>query len=216
MKKVVIFDFDKTLTTRDTFKIWIACVFYFFPHRVILCLNIILLMKIYKEPEKLQLLKNKLFSKLISNLHINQIDKISDRFRKRTVKFLRFNLLEAIKEHIDKNHIVYVVTASSELAISKLLEEHRVQVVGAQFEEKNNRLTGRLVRDGCYGKFKVSEFFLRIKGTQNIDFEIIESWSDSISDWPIMRLAKNRYWIDTGGEVNAIRKIDPNGTVLRL
>ena len=52
VKKVVIFDFDKTLTTRDTFKIWIACVFYFFPHKVILCLNI-LLMKIYKEPEKL-------------------------------------------------------------------------------------------------------------------------------------------------------------------
>ena len=29
VKKVVIFDFDKTLTTRDTFKIWIACVFIF-------------------------------------------------------------------------------------------------------------------------------------------------------------------------------------------
>ena len=173
-------------------------------------------MKISKEPEELQLLKDKLISKLISNLHIDQVDKISERFKRNAAKFLRSNLLYSIRQHVDLNHLVYVVTASSELAVNKLLEGYGVEVVGTQFEEKHCRLTGHLIRDGCYGSSKVNEFLLRVKGTHYVDFEIIECWSDSISDWHLMRLAKKRYWVNSAGDESAIRKLDPSGILLRL
>ena len=67
-------------------------------------------------------------------------------------------------------------------------------VIGTEFEKLNGKFTGRLISANCYGSEKTE----RIKSwarSFNINIDVKEAWSDHISDFEMISLAKKRCWI---------------------
>lgn len=192
MKECALFDFDGTLTTRDTTALLCWELGKFRPWRLVIRLPLILKFFLTgKSSLVIQQTKNQFIGSLISGLTFYEVEKPLARFRSRVNKIERLDVMERLHQFLADGKKVVVVTASPEFAICYYFAHIDVEVIGTKFETKNGRFTGHVQGKNCYGKEKLLRINEWLQGVSE-DYSVVEAWGDSKADIPMMSVAEKR------------------------
>ena len=154
--QIFLFDFDGTLTTRDTLLAFIR----FAKGRwkllgtLVLHLPLLLLMKLHLYPNGR--MKERIFGFLFKDMREEDFDNICRAFARSHRFLLRPKGIKRINDALNEGAEVLIISASIDHWVRPFFEElPEVRVIGTQIEVKNGRLTGRFHGKNCYGAEKV-------------------------------------------------------------
>ena len=159
MRKIYAFDFDGTLTTKDTLLEFIhfakgsGQMFRGF----LLFSPLLILMKLHLFPNWKA--KQKIFSYFFKGMNINEFNALCTRFAEQNKHLLRPAGIEKVRQAIAEEHTtVLIISASIENWVRPFFDEidKKIQVLGTQIETKEGRLTGQFTTKNCYGQEKVN------------------------------------------------------------
>ena len=154
MKKVYAFDFDGTLTTKDTLLEFIrfAKGAFAFGLGFMRYAHLLVLMKLGLYPNWKA--KQKVFAHFFGGMTIEDFDAICQEFAASSRHLLRPKGIEAINQALSEGSEVLIISASIDNWVQPFFAE--VKVLGTQIEVKNGKLTGRFLTKNCYGEEKVN------------------------------------------------------------
>ena len=184
---LVLFDFDGTLTTRDSlpdFLIYAVGI----PKTIwssILLSPILLNYKIGLYDN--QKAKEKVISHFFRGWKVKKFSEVSSNYsRNRLPEILKTSGVEKLKWHINSGHEVAIVSASIEDWIIDWTDKLDINLIATKLEKKEGLLTGQFKTKNCYGTEKV----FRIKKHYNLkEYKYIYAYGDTEGDKPMLKLA---------------------------
>jgi HAD superfamily hydrolase (TIGR01490 family) len=192
MIKVCAFDFDGTLTTRDTLIEFIryakgsaALCFGFLLHCPLLVLMKLGLYPNYKA-------KQRIFSFYFRGMDIKDFDEVCRRFAADKRNLLRRSGIAEMQRVQNAGAKILVVSASIDNWVMPFFHDMKdVVVAGTKIETIDGRLTGRFLTKNCYGQEKVN----RIKAMfpDRGQYELT-AYGDSRGDKEMLEYADQGYY----------------------
>ena len=185
MKKIYAFDFDGTLTTKDTLLEFIrfAKGTLTFGLGFMRYTHLLVLMKLGLYPNWKA--KQKVFAHFFKDTTLEDFDAICQEFTASSRHLLRPKGIEAINQALNEGSEVLIVSASIDNWVQPFFPQ--VKVLGTQIEVKDGKLTGRFLTKNCYGEEKVNrlkaiypnrqDYHLTAFGDSNGDKELL-AWAD--------------------------------------
>lgn len=156
-RKVAVFDFDGTLTTKDTLLMFIhfATGTQRFLIGFMLFSPIIILTKLGMFDN--HRCKEKVFSWFFKGMKHDEFEELGRRFCSRLKTVAKASTTQALAKHRQQGDSVYVISASIEEWVRPYCETLGVNIVLATKVEtdRNGVLTGRFASHNCYGEEKV-------------------------------------------------------------
>lgn len=192
-RKVVVFDFDGTLTTKDTLLEFIkfSCGIMHFYIGFLIYSPILVLMKLHLFPswKAKQIVFGWFFKGMeysdFVRLGIAFADKIEEMRRERTHE----RLVELKVQGVD----IYVITASIDEWVRPYASRLGVKdVLGTKVEVFEGKLTGRFVSKNCYGQEKVNRL---LEVEPNRKEYYLYAYGDSRGDKEMLKLADEPVWV---------------------
>jgi phosphatidylglycerophosphatase C len=192
-----LYDFDGTITSKDTTVLLLVALLKLRPWRFFGLIWFLFRMFVASDNVSKQGYKNKAIGYLIKGLSGMRLSVALKDFKNK-VKFLyRPSVLNSIDQAIQDGCTVLIVTASPSFAISDCVSDLPVEVLGTEFEKKENIYTGLLKSENCYGKEKVNRIN-EWATSKKIVLNVQSAWSDHFSDFDMLSLSAKRYWV--GGD----------------
>lgn len=155
MKKIYFFDFDGTLTYKDTMFLFLKfCNPFKFYVQFFLHVPIFILLKLkLAEAEKV---KKSLIFKVLKSETKESLEKKSQKFFDANFQeIIRENALDFIK-NIDREHTEsFIVTASLDIWVAPFAKYFKMELLATKAEFKNNKLTGNFIGQNCNKQAKV-------------------------------------------------------------
>lgn len=151
--KVYAFDFDGTLTKKDTFLAFIEYAkgygktfwgfFLFSP--------ILILMKLRLFPNWKA--KQMVFSWFFKGMNINEFNQICHEFADRNQRIIRTGGWDTIRKALANGEQVIIITASIENWVKPFFKEfgNQIKVEGTKIDVRINQITGQFLTQNCYG-----------------------------------------------------------------
>ena len=197
MSSQALYDFDGTITSKDTTVLLLVALLKLRPWRFFGLIWFLFRMFVASDNVSKQGYKNKAIGYLIKGLSGMRLSVALKDFKNK-VKFLyRPSVLTSINQAIQDGCTVLIVTASPSFAISDCVSDLPVIVLGTEFEKEENIYTGLLKSENCYGKEKVNRINEWARSNK-IVLSVQSAWSDHFSDFDMLSLSAKRYWV--GGE----------------
>jgi phosphatidylglycerophosphatase C len=191
-RQLVLFDFDGTITTKDTlaeFMIHYHGKFkYYFGLGV---LSPVLAMWAGKLMQNWKA-KQHFLSWFLRGADANDFRLKCQAFANNVIPALvRPGALEAIHKYKKEGATVVVVSASAQDWVKPWCDAHHVECIATNLEVKDNKITGKILGKNCHGEEKVC----RIKEQFNIsDFKEIIAYGDSSGDMEMLALAHHAHY----------------------
>lgn len=191
-KRLVIFDFDKTITTKDSF---IDFLIFFagkrkFLQGIIFCFKDLIYYKLKIISN--QRAKETLFTYFLKDLTLNEIITAGDIYaEKRLPNILNKRALEKINYHLRNNDRLVIVSASPKYWFEKWATSAGFSdIICTDLEFSSKLFTGKIKGKNCYGFEKVN----KLKKNINIEeFDYIFAYGDSRGDKEIINIADESY-----------------------
>lgn len=193
MNKVYAFDFDGTLTTRDTLLEFIrySCGTWKFVAGFVLSLPLLLLMKFRLYPNWKA--KQRVFAWFFKGMPIKDFDALCRQFARDNMRLLRPQGLSVIRSALAENSKVMIVSASIENWVRPFFEEFGEQVLVSctRIDVRQDTVTGKFLTQNCYGGEKVK----RIKRAFPFrnTYELI-AFGDTEGDKAMLEYADKSYY----------------------
>ena len=191
-KEIAFFDFDGTITKKDTLLEFIK----FSKGNLLFYLGFILNLP-YLAAYKIGLISNqtakeKILQFFFRNTPVQTFKEYCHSFSKNVLPMLiRPEALEEIKCLKEKNIIVVVVSASPENWIEDWTKESQMELIASKLEIRDNEITGKILGKNCHGNEKVC----RINEAYDLsNYYIVAAYGDSKGDKPMLRLAKKAHY----------------------
>lgn len=185
MRNIAVFDFDGTITKKDTLLEFIK----FSKGRKSFLMGFLLYSPLLIS-YKLGLypnwkVKQKIFSYFFKGMRYDTFCDFGKKFALKINSFINENIFEKLKEHTAKGDEIYVVSASIEEWVSPWCKNLGIRnVLGTQIEVIDGTVTGAFKSKNCYGQEKVNrllekephrnEYFLTAYGDSRGDKEMLE------------------------------------------
>lgn len=187
MKKVAVFDFDGTLTTKDTLLEFIK-----FTHGEVafwgglsLFIPMIALMKLHLMPN--WKVKEMVFSWFYKDMEYAKFIKLGEKFADYVETICKDSTIKQLKGLQAQGTNVYVVSASIDDWVRPFCKRLGVKdVIGTIVEVKHGKLTGRFLSKNCYGQEKVNRL-LEVEPNRN-DYYLY-AFGDSRGDKEMLEFA---------------------------
>jgi len=185
MRSITVFDFDGTITKKDTLLEFIkfckgrkSFIIGFLLYSPLLIAYKIGLYPNWK-------VKQKIFSYFFKGMKYDTFCDFGERFALKINSFINENIFEKLKEHMAKGDDIYVISASIKEWVSPWCKNLGIEnVLGTQIEVINGTITGAFKSKNCYGQEKVNrllekepnrnEYFLTAYGDSRGDKEMLE------------------------------------------
>lgn len=191
--RLAIFDFDGTITRRDSF---LPFLFFCFGYGKVFFIAVtsipILLMY------RLGLVSNSkakeiVFGKFFRGMGEDDFNRLSRSYSlKRISPVIRIKALEKIIRHGDRGDRVMIISASMENWIRPWADAHGIgHVIATRVEIKDGRLTGRFSSPNCHGKEKVRRL---VETMGSLDHYHICSYGDSKGDQALLDLSDEAFY----------------------
>ncbi len=191
-KSIAFFDFDGTITSKDTmlelakFKSgslpYLMGIFLLSPWLIAMKMRIV----------SKQKTKEKLLGYFFADTDIKIFNKYCIDFCKEKLpSIIKTQALVAIKNHREKGIAVVIVSASAENWVAPWCIENNLQFICSRLKTANHKITGELDGVNCNGNEKVR----RIKELFNLaDYENIYCYGDTSGDKMMLGLATEAYY----------------------
>jgi phosphatidylglycerophosphatase C len=190
--RIAFFDFDGTITTKDTLLEIIK-----FRHGKAKFYWGFLLHSPFLVAMKLGLVSNQYTKELIlkyffGKMREQDFQNLSDEFAQKEIPALvRPKALEEIKKLKENGFDIVVVSASAENWIREWCRSQHLQLIATQLEVKDGKITGRIAGRNCHGKEKVE----RITSKFNLaDYRDIYCYGDTGGDKPMLALGTVKFY----------------------
>lgn len=189
MKKIYAFDFDGTLTTKDTLIEFIRYAkgsmalglgFMRYAH-------LLVLMKIGLYPNYKA--KQKVFAHFFKDTTLDDFNALCKAFAASSSHLLRPNAIEAINHAIKEGSEVLIVSASIDNWVQPFFPQEKV--VGTQIEVIDGKLTGRFLSKNCYGQEKVNRILSLYPNRQDYH---LTAYGDSRGDKEMLAFADESHF----------------------
>lgn len=188
--KVYAFDFDGTLTRRDTLiefirfakgdKAFLLCFLRYSP--------LLVLMKLGLYPNWKA--KQRVFSHCFRGMAVDTFNSLCSRFARDKARLMRPKGMKKLREVLAEGGKVVVVSASVNNWVEPFFAGiGGVYVVGTMVEGREGVLTGRFLTKNCYGEEKVTrllqlfpertQYWLTAYGDSRGDFELLDFANES-------------------------------------
>lgn len=191
MKKLYFFDFDGTLTYKDTMFLYLKFYnsakfnFQFLKH---IPLFILLKLKL-ASAEKVK--KSFISSILKGQSKTKIVEKSQQFFEKHYPEIIRENAIEFIK-NIEREHTEsYLVTASLDIWVKPFAEKFKMNLLATRAEFKNDIFTGNFVGNNCNGGEKVHRIKEAIQGKK---FDKTIAFGDTSGDKEMLEWANESHF----------------------
>ena len=189
MKKIYAFDFDGTLTTKDTLIEFIryakgsmALGLGFMRYAHLLVLMIIGLYPNYKA-------KQKVFAHFFKDTTLDDFNALCKAFAASSSHLLRQEGVAAINRAIEEGSEVVIVSASIDNWVQPFFP--LVKVLGTQIEVIDGKLTGRFLSKNCHGQEKVNRILSLYPNRQDYH---LTAYGDSRGDKEMLAFADESYF----------------------
>ena len=192
MKPIAFFDFDGTITTKDSFLEFIK--FYRgtrgFYSGFLLYSPFLIAFKLKLIPNYTA--KQKILAHYFRGEDITRFQSQCDAFAGEVLpKFFRPKALIEIDRLKNAGVRVIIVSASAENWIKAWADKQNLELLGTRLEVKDNKITGRIEGKNCYGEEKVC----RIKEGIDLDYyDDIYAYGDSSGDKQMLALARHAFY----------------------
>lgn len=191
-KRLVLFDFDGTITTKDTFLEFIKYyhgVFRFLWGFVLLSPWIVLFRFGLIPNWKAKQYTLRWFFKGES---IADFNKKSEAFCRTIVPgLIRPKAREEITRHLTEGADVVIISASAENWVRPWCTANNLNCLATQLEVKDDRITGNISGFNCYGTEKQK----RIQACYTLsDYDEVIAYGDSRGDLEMLSLAQQQYY----------------------
>jgi HAD superfamily hydrolase (TIGR01490 family) len=189
MKKIYAFDFDGTLTTKDTLIEFIRYAkgsmalglgFLRYAH-------LLVMMKLGLYPNYKA--KQKVFAHFFKDTTLDDFNALCKAFAASSSHLLRPNAIEAINLAIKEGSEVVIVSASIDNWVQPFFPQ--VKVLGTQIEVIDGKLTGRFLSKNCYGQEKVNRILSLYPNRQDYH---LTAYGDSRGDKEMLAFADESYF----------------------
>ena len=207
MARFALFDFDSTLTCKDTTRHLLFELVKLRPWKVLHLIGLVVT-RVAGSAAQFQFAKNRCIGACVKGLSQERLAVACNRFHQRVRPLLRADILQRARDCHASGMQVVVVTASPEFAVTPLFEGEDFWCVGSRYSQTRGLHDGSLDGPPCYGEHKLPA--LRARHVDVTD-DVVEAWSDSISDLPMMMLAAKRFWVCRSAEWPEILRVDPDG-----
>ena len=190
MRKVYAFDFDGTLTTRDTLLAFIryACGTRAFLLGFLRHAHRLVLMKLGLYPNWKA--KQPIFSYFFKGLDQEAFDTLCRQFAADNRQLLRPEGLQRVSQALHEGADVLIVSASIDNWVQPFFPD--VTVLGTQIEVLDGRLTGRFLTKNCYGQEKVKRILALYPDRRSYH---LTAYGDSRGDKELLAFADDPHWI---------------------
>ncbi|WP_448518552.1 HAD family hydrolase [Rhodoflexus sp.] len=190
-KVLALFDFDGTITRKDTLFDFAR---YSFGEVVFLkrLLRIAPLLAAHKIGlVSATAAKEAFLSAFFGGMPVATFEQLATKYSlERVPALLRPKAKERIYSHLEQKHTVVIVSASAENWIKPWADLEGISVIGSILAIKNNKITGKLASKNCNGEEKVT----RIKQVFDLSkYSYIYAYGDSKGDKQMLGLA-NEYF----------------------
>jgi HAD superfamily hydrolase (TIGR01490 family) len=190
--KVALFDFDGTVTQKDTL---IAFIRYAvgdaaFVKGLLLLLPMLTAYKLKLVPNYRA--KERLLAHFFKGMDAKVFQMTAKRFAEEKIdNLVRPAAMERINWHRKEGHRIIVVTASAECWVAPWCQQHEIETIGTKLEVKDGKLTGRFATFNCYGEEKVR----RLQKHYDMKrFSYIYAYGDSKGDKALLALADEAFY----------------------
>ncbi|WP_294304386.1 HAD family hydrolase [uncultured Chryseobacterium sp.] len=191
MKKLYCFDFDGTLTYKDTMFMYLK--FYDptkFRLQFLKHVPLFVLLKLrLAETEKV---KKSFIGSILKGQTQEKIEKKSRQFfEAHYPKIVRENALDFIKNIDRENTQSLMVTASLDIWAKPFADAFNMKLLATQAEFKNGVFTGNFIGKNCNGKEKLSRIQEEIKDKK---YDKILAFGDTSGDKPMLKWANEGHY----------------------
>ena len=192
MKKIAFFDFDGTVTTKDSFleliKFQKGKTRFYFGFLINAPILILYKLKIISN----QKAKEQMLRFFFRNIPQKKFQHRCDVFAEVVLPiYVRPKALQEIKKLAEKNIEVVIVSASAGNWIKKWSDTLNVDLIATVLEEKNDVITGKISGKNCYGEEKVK----RINSLYDLSkYDKIYCYGDTAGDKPMLALGTNSFY----------------------
>jgi HAD superfamily hydrolase (TIGR01490 family) len=191
-KAIAFFDFDGTITSKDT----LAEILKFAKGKGAYYAGLVILSPVliaYKAGAlSNQRAKEIMLQFFFKGMSLNEFNNLCEKFTKTKLPALiRKQALSEIKKHLQADTKVVVVSASPVNWVAPWCRQFNIDCIATHLEEKNQKLTGKILGRNCSGEEKVS----CIKANYNLaDFSKIYAYGDTSGDLPMLALSTHKFY----------------------
>ncbi len=190
-KSLALFDFDGTITTKDTFIEFIKFTegtsgFHWgiFKQSPLLLLYALKIIPNY-------LAKQKLFASFYQGTETTFFNHWAEDFKAYINTIVKPKALNRLDFHRSLGHRIVIVSAGLENMIEPWCRENNIELIATKIEFNNGQLTGKFASKNCYAEQKV----VRIKEILNInEYDKIYAYGNSKGDLAMLELASERFY----------------------
>jgi phosphatidylglycerophosphatase C len=192
MKAIAFFDFDGTISTKDSLADFIQYAVGKLNYYVgLLVLSPMLMAYILKFIPN-DLAKEKLLSYFFKGWNVKQFQVLAERYSLEQIdEIIRPKAIEKIRWHQNQGHQVVIVSASMDYWLRPWCGKNDLCLIATRLEVKDSKLTGRFATKNCYGLEKAN----RVKDTFELSlYEYIYVYGDSDGDKELLALADECFY----------------------
>ena len=192
MRKIAFFDFDGTITKKDTLLEFIK-----FSKGSFLFYLGFLLNAHYMVAFKAKIISNKksierILQFFFKNVPENTFNALCTDFSESSLpQLIRPKAIDKINELKQKGFLVVIVSASPENWIYSWTNKMDVELIASKLEVNNGKLTGNICGNNCHGDEKVRRI---LENYQLSEFDEILAFGDTNGDRPMLKLAHNQFY----------------------
>ena len=185
--RIAFFDFDGTITTRDTLLEVIKFHKGRFKFYLGFLINSPFVVAWKAGIISNQAAKERMLQYFFGGMPAATFQQGCDEFATTKIPpLIRPKAMEEIQKLLAAGTTVVIVSASAENWIQQWCQLNNLQLIGTRLEIKNNLLTGKIEHRNCHGEEKVN----RINATFDLSlYDEIYGYGDTKGDKPMLRLA---------------------------
>ena len=186
-KRIAFFDFDGTITTRDT----LLEIFKFhkgnFKFYLGFAINAPFIFAWKAGIISNQAAKERMLRYFFVGMPVTAFQQQCDEFSKTVLpSLIRPKAMQEIEKHQAAGTDVVIVSASAENWIQQWCALHNIQLIATKLQVKNDLLTGKIENLNCHGEEKVNRIHAAFELSA---FNEIYCYGDSGGDRPMLGLA---------------------------
>lgn len=198
---VAVFDFDGTLTRRDSFLPFLRAIAGRRRYLLgLVKLSPVLLGYCFKLIPNWRA-KEAMLTHFLAGVSTTRLIAVSERFARRALpKLLRPEAIARLAWHQQKGHQTLIVSASLEAYLRPFAELMDIDyVAGTRLESRDGHITGRILGNNCYGPEKVVRLqAIFPEALERTKPYVLYAYGDSKGDRELLAIAQYPYYRNFG------------------